>query len=82
MYFAPSAPSSLPHNLPTGVKGRRQRALTTGKRACGGVLEGREGRVLLQALRKMLGGLGIESVVAEAVKQGQTETSAGDVSGP
>ena len=77
MYFAPSSPSLLTERLQTGVKRTRQRALTTGKRACGGVLEGREGRVLLQALGKVLGGLRVELVGAEAVNGSQTEASAG-----
>ena len=51
--------------------------MTTGKRACGGVLEGGEGRVLLQALGKVLGGLRVEFVAAEAVNGSQTEASMG-----
>ena len=47
------------------------------ERACGSVLEGGEGRVLLQALRKVLGSLRVESVGAEAVNGSQTEASAG-----
>ena len=47
------------------------------ERACGSVLEGGEGRVLLQALRKVLGGLRVESVGAEAVNGSQMEASAG-----
>ena len=46
------------------------------ERACGSVLEGGEGRVLLQALRKVLGSLRVELVAAEAVNGSQTEASA------
>ena len=50
-----------------GARGECQRVLTVGKqvqRVSGGVLERGEGRVLLEALSEVLGGLIIEVVVA------------------
>ena len=48
-----------------------------GKAASGGILKGGEGLVLLQTLRQVLCGLRIEFIEAEAVREGQTEASAG-----
>ena len=44
--------------------------------ARGGVLELLEGRVLLEALGEILGGLRVQSVVAEAVSTGRIGVSA------
>ena len=54
----------------------RQRLLTVGTQAWGGVLERLEGLVRLEALRKVLGGLRIEFVEAEAAKREETQVSA------
>ena len=47
------------------------------ERVCGGVLEGGEGFVLPQALRKVPGGLGIEFVVHQAASASRMEASRG-----
>ena len=50
--------------------------LDSRKRVCGGVLEGGEGFVLPQALRKVPGGLGIEVVARQAASASRMEASA------
>ena len=67
--------SWLLRRLQTGRKVGCHRVLTAGIGGRGGVLEGGEGLVLLQPLGKVLGRLGIELVVAEAVKEGQRSVS-------
>ena len=47
------------------------------ERVCGGVLEGGEGLVLLQALRKVLGALCTEVIVLQTASRTRIATSGG-----
>ena len=67
--------SSLKRRLQTGQKVGCHRVLTAGIEGWGGVLKGGEGLVLPEALRQVLGGLRVESVVAEAAHRAESGVS-------
>ena len=69
-YLAPSALRLLYPRLHARDEARRQRLLTVWVRAWSSVLERREGRVDLQALREVRGRLGIEVIASKTVSRG------------
>ena len=75
MCFAPSAPRLLESKLPAGDEKQTSAAADSGKTMRGGVLEGLEGLVRLETLRKVLSGFGIETVATQTASESQKQTS-------
>ena len=71
MICAPSTFNWLLAKLQTRVKSRRQRVLTVGKRARGGVRDGGEGGVRLEEVSEILCALHPQLVVAQTANESQ-----------
>ena len=63
--------------LRTGVKIKRQGALTLGEMVCGDLPEGLQGGVRLQRLGDVLGALSTDAVVPDTASESQKDTSGG-----